>query len=102
VRRLGKGPVRPIVPASERIELLEALESVDLAIPFADDTPARLVEAVRPDVLAKGGDWAIEAIAGREFVEAHGGVVVNVPLREGFSTTNLEQRIRAGKSALDP
>ena len=101
-RRLGKGAIRPITRDVERAELLEALECVDLAVFFGDDTPARLVEAVAPDVLAKGGDWAVETIAGREFVEARGGQVVNVPLREGFSTTNLEQRIRAGKSALDP
>jgi rfaE bifunctional protein nucleotidyltransferase chain/domain len=101
VRRL-KGPTRPIVPEVERVELLEALESVDLAVVFDDDTPLALIEAVAPDVLVKGGDWAIEAIVGREFVEARGGRVLNIALREGHSTTNLEQRILAGKSALDP
>ena len=101
VRRL-KGPTRPIVPEAERVEVLEALESVDLAIVFDDDTPLRLIEAVAPDVLVKGGDWAIEAIVGREFVESHGGRVLNITVREGHSTSSLEARILAGKRAGDP
>lgn len=100
VRRL-KGPTRPIVPEAERIELLEALACVDLALRFADDTPLALIEAVAPDVLVKGGDWAIEAIVGREFVEARGGRVLNVPLREGLSTSTLVRRLLAGASVLD-
>jgi len=101
VRRL-KGPKRPIIPQDERAELLAALACVDLTVLFDDDTPARLIEAVRPDVLAKGGDWALERIVGREFVEANGGRVVAVPLREGLSTSVLVERILKGKSALDP
>jgi D-beta-D-heptose 7-phosphate kinase/D-beta-D-heptose 1-phosphate adenosyltransferase len=101
VRRI-KGPERPIHHEADRIELLSALECVDLVVPFDDDTPARLVEAVRPSVLVKGGDWALDRIVGREFVEARGGRVVNVPLREGLSTSVLIDRIRAGLSALDP
>ena len=96
VRRLGKGPHRPLVPAPDRVAVLEALRPVDLVVVFDDDTPERLIREVRPDVLAKGGDWAIEAIAGREFVEAHGGRVVSVPLRAGFSTRSLVERIRSG------
>ena len=69
--------------------------------PFADDTPLALIEAVAPDVLVKGGDWAIESIVGREVVEARGGRVLNVPLRVGLSTTALERRIAEGRSALD-
>jgi len=101
VRRL-KGPTRPIVPGVERAELLEALACVDLAALFEDDTPLALIEAVAPDVLVKGGDWAVENIVGREFVEARGGRVLNIRLREGLSTTALVERILAGKSALDP
>jgi len=101
VRRL-KGPERPLQPEDERAEVLAALECVDLVVIFGDDTPLRLIEAVAPDVLAKGGDWALEEIVGREFVEARGGRVVRVPLREGLSTTSLIDRIVAGKSALDP
>lgn len=101
VRRL-KGPARPIVPGDERAELLGALACVDAVVLFDDDTPERLIREVRPDVLVKGGDWAVERIVGREFVESLGGRVVNVPLRAGWSTSALVERILAGKSALDP
>jgi D-beta-D-heptose 7-phosphate kinase/D-beta-D-heptose 1-phosphate adenosyltransferase len=100
VRRL-KGPARPIVVAADRAALLEALACVDLAVIFDDDTPARLIEAVRPDVLVKGGDWVVEQIVGREFVESHGGRVLSIPLRKGCGTTALVERIREGKSALE-
>jgi D-beta-D-heptose 7-phosphate kinase/D-beta-D-heptose 1-phosphate adenosyltransferase len=100
VRRL-KGETRPILTEADRVELLEALECVDLAIVFADDTPLALIEAVAPQVLVKGGDWAVEAIVGREFVESHGGRVLNLPIREGHSTSTLVARILEGKSALD-
>ena len=101
VRRL-KGPARPIVGQDDRRALVAALRSVDLAIVFEEDTPLRLIREVAPDVLVKGGDWAVEHIVGREFVEGRGGRVLNVPLSEGLSTTNLAERIAAGKSALDP
>jgi D-beta-D-heptose 7-phosphate kinase/D-beta-D-heptose 1-phosphate adenosyltransferase len=101
VRRL-KGAERPLVPEDERVELLGALAAVDLALVFADDTPLALIEAVRPDVLVKGGDWAVDQIVGRAFVESYGGRVLNVPLRDGLSTTALVERVRAGKGALDP
>jgi D-beta-D-heptose 7-phosphate kinase/D-beta-D-heptose 1-phosphate adenosyltransferase len=96
-----KGPSRPIVPEEERRELLAALACVDLAVIFHDDTPAALIEAVRPDVLVKGGDWSLDRIVGREFVESYGGKVLNVPVREGLSTSNLVARIVAGRSARD-
>ena len=101
VRRL-KGADRPLVPEREREELLEALECVDLVVSFDEDTPERLIAEVAPDVLVKGGDWQVERIAGRELVEARGGLVLNVPLREGLSTTALLERIRAGRSAIEP
>jgi D-beta-D-heptose 7-phosphate kinase/D-beta-D-heptose 1-phosphate adenosyltransferase len=100
VRRL-KGPERPILPEAERRELVTALRCVDLAVLFGEDTPARIIEQVAPDVLVKGGDWAIDKIVGREFVEARGGRVLTIPVRAGHSTTLLLERIRAGKSALD-
>ncbi len=101
VQRL-KGPSRPLIPEHERAELLVALESVDMVAIFGDDTPLALIEEVAPDVLAKGGDWALDRIVGRAFVEARGGSVVSVRLREGRSTTTIVERILAGKSALDP
>lgn len=100
VRRL-KGPTRPILPEDERMEFLRALECVDLVLAFEDDTPLRLIEAVAPDVLVKGGDWPVESIVGREVVESRGGRVLSIPLREGFGTSNRIERILAGKSALD-
>lgn len=101
VRRL-KGPERPILPEQERQELVSALRCVDLAVLFGEDTPARIIEQVAPDVLVKGGDWALDKIVGREFVEARGGRVLTIAVREGHSTTRLVERIRAGRSALDP
>lgn len=101
VRRL-KGPSRPIVGERDRVALIAALACVDLALLFEDDTPLALIEAVAPDVLAKGADYALEQIVGRESVEARGGRVERVALREGLSSSTLIERIRAGRSALDP
>jgi D-beta-D-heptose 7-phosphate kinase/D-beta-D-heptose 1-phosphate adenosyltransferase len=93
VRRL-KGPGRPILTASERAEVLAALAAVDHVIAFDEDTPRALVAALRPDVLVKGSDWALDDIAGREEVEAHGGRVVRMELVAGVSTSELIARIR--------
>jgi D-beta-D-heptose 7-phosphate kinase/D-beta-D-heptose 1-phosphate adenosyltransferase len=99
VRRL-KGPTRPIVPETERAELIAALDCVDLTAIFDQDTPLEIIRAVAPDVLAKGADWAADAIVGREFVESRGGRVVRIPVREGLSTSALVRRIVEGRSAL--
>jgi rfaE bifunctional protein nucleotidyltransferase chain/domain len=79
--------------------VLEALRAVQRVVVFEDDTPERLIREVKPDVLAKGGDWSIERIVGREFVESYGGRVVSIPLRDGFSTSALIERIRTGRAA---
>jgi len=100
-RRL-KGPSRPIVAAADRVAVLEALAAVDLAVVFEEDTPERLIRAIEPDVLVKGGDWALDAIVGRDFVEARGGSVRVIPVRSGHGTSRLVERIRAGRSALEP
>ncbi len=100
-RRL-KGPSRPIVAAEDRVRVLEALAVVDLVLTFDEDTPERLIEAVAPDVLVKGGDWPPERIVGRALVEARGGRVLSIPLRPGYGTSVLAARIAAGKSALEP
>jgi rfaE bifunctional protein nucleotidyltransferase chain/domain len=93
VRRL-KGRERPVVGERERAFVLAGLESVDYVVLFEEDTPLRLITAVRPRVLVKGGDWPVERIVGREAVEAGGGRVVSLPLLPGYSTTALIQRIR--------
>lgn len=98
VRRL-KGPGRPIVPLAERMELLAGLRAVGHVVPFAEPTPARLIEALRPDVLVKGGDYRADRIVGRDVVRAAGGRVVVVPLRRGRSTTDLIARARAAARA---
>lgn len=95
VRRL-KGPDRPLVPERDRALLLLALRSVDLACIFPEDTPLELIRVVRPDILAKGGDYRPEEVVGREVVEAHGGSVRIVPFRPGHSTSRLIERLRDG------
>lgn len=96
VRRL-KGASRPIVALDDRAVLLRALSCVDLVVAFDDDTPLRLIEAVQPDVLVKGADYAVADIVGREVVEARGGRVTTVALREGLSSSAIIERIKAGR-----
>lgn len=95
VRRLDKAPDRPIVPEAQRAEVLAALGCVDFVTVFDESDPLQLIMAVQPDILVKGGDWAIDRIVGREIVEARGGVVQTIPLVPGMSTTGLLQRIRS-------
>jgi len=94
VRRM-KGPDRPLVPARERMETLGALESVDWVVPFREDTPLSLIRALRPDVLAKGGDWSLDQIVGRGEVEGWGGRVVRLRRVPGLSTSRLIERARS-------
>jgi D-beta-D-heptose 7-phosphate kinase/D-beta-D-heptose 1-phosphate adenosyltransferase len=101
VRRL-KGPERPLVPARQRMEVVAALECVDWVTAFHADTPLALIRAVRPDVLAKGGDWALDAIVGREVVEAAGGRVVRLREVPGVRTTGLLERARGPKRRRRP
>lgn len=95
VQALDKAPDRPIVPEAQRAEVLAALDCVDFVVIFDESDPLKLITAVQPDVLVKGGDWAIDRIIGREIVEARGGVVKTIPLVPGHSTTGLLQRIRS-------
>jgi rfaE bifunctional protein nucleotidyltransferase chain/domain len=97
VRRLGKGEDRPINPQAARGELLLALRCVDAVAVFDEATPLELLHLVRPDVLVKGADYAGREVVGRELVEGYGGRVELVPLVEGYSTSSLVQRIRAGR-----
>jgi len=88
-----KGEKRPINSQQERAEALAALESVDFVTIFSEPDPYKVISALQPDVLVKGGDWPIEEIIGRDVVEARGGRVVNVPFVEGQSTTGIIERI---------
>ncbi len=94
IRGLNKGTGRPIVPESQRAEVLAALACVDYVILFDEPDPGRLVADLQPDVLVKGGDWGLDQIVGREIVEAHGGVVKTIPLVPGISTTALVEKIK--------
>jgi len=95
VREL-KGPGRPVLPESERAEILAALESVDAVVVFNELTPREIISTLLPDVLVKGGDWAGDEIIGREEVEAAGGRVVSVPVVPGYSTSAILEKIRQG------
>jgi D-beta-D-heptose 7-phosphate kinase / D-beta-D-heptose 1-phosphate adenosyltransferase len=92
IRRL-KGDKRPIIPETDRLAVLEELESIDYLLPFDDDTPLRLIQSILPDVLVKGADYAKEQVVGWDVVEAHGGTVALAPLVDGRSTSGLIQRI---------
>ena len=88
-----KGPSRPIAKEESRAMVLAALGFVDRVVIFDDDTPAKLIELVKPDILVKGGDYTRDNIVGADFVESYGGTVTTIPLVEGESTTNLVNRM---------
>lgn len=95
VRRQGKGDDRPINPELDRLMVLAALESVSMVVLFDADTPLDLILACRPDVLAKGGDWAVENIVGAREVQGWGGSVHSIPFLHDRSTTSLLKKIRS-------
>jgi rfaE bifunctional protein nucleotidyltransferase chain/domain len=94
VRRLGKGPDRPINREGDRAAILAALESVDLVVVFDEDTPYRLIEAVRPDVIVKGGDYDMDELAESKLVRSWGGSAIAIPFVHERSTTATLARIR--------
>ena len=96
-RSLGKGTGRPFVPAADRARLLAALAAVDRVVLFGDATPAAVIEALRPDVLVKGGDYSRDTVVGASFVENRGGRVALIPLIPDRSTTSLVERIRESR-----
>jgi len=95
VKSLNKAPDRPIVGEAQRAEVVAALACVDYVVIFPEPDPLKLITALQPDVLVKGGDWSVDRIIGREVVEGRGGTVKTIPLVPGMSTTALIQRIRA-------
>ena len=94
VRGLDKGPERPINCLDDRMAVLAALRCVDAVMPFSDPTPIRLIEAARPDVLVKGGDWSPDKIVGAKEVRAWGGSVHSIPFRFDRSTSRVVKKIR--------
>lgn len=90
-----KGPGRPVQDESARAIVLASLNSVDLVVPFADDTPVALIEGLRPDVLVKGKDYQVHEIAGADFVQSYGGRVVLIDLVQGHSTTGIVDKLRS-------
>lgn len=94
VRRLGKGPERPLVPEAARARVLAGLAAVDCVVLFDEDTPLALITALGPDILVKGADYALGEIVGADVVQARGGRVVRVPIVPGFSTTSIVERLR--------
>ncbi|WP_035061367.1 D-glycero-beta-D-manno-heptose 1-phosphate adenylyltransferase [Andreprevotia chitinilytica] len=94
VKSLGKGDDRPINPLENRAAVIAALESVSLVTWFDADTPYELITAIKPDILVKGGDWAVDKIVGAAEVMAWGGHVHSIPFLFQTSTTQTLKRIR--------
>ena len=92
VRRL-KGPTRPVRGEADRAYVLAALECVNVVVVFGDDTPLELIEALKPDVIAKGGDYTIDTIVGAREAKSWGGEAVVIPLTPGHSTTSIIEKL---------
>ena len=88
-----KGANRPVLPETDRVELIGAMEMVDYVIVFDEPDPYKLIAAIKPDILAKGGDWSAEKIIGADVVEQAGGRVVVIPYLKGFSSSEIIERI---------
>jgi rfaE bifunctional protein nucleotidyltransferase chain/domain len=95
VKMLGKGDDRPINSEADRQALLAALESVDMTVLFAEQTPVSLIEKIRPDVYVKGGDYEIDALAETRLVKTWGGKAIAIPFLYERSTTSLLGKIRS-------
>src|SRR5581483_5875545 len=87
--RALKGPSRPVISHGHRAALLAGLACVDVVVVFVEERPESLVRHLAPDILAKGSDYAVEQIAGAEFVKNRGGKVITLPLVPGLSTTDI-------------
>ena len=92
IRRI-KGEKRPIVPQDMRARVLSSLKPVDYVVIFEEDTPFELIKRVKPHILVKGGDWKLENIVGREFVESYGGVVKTIPFEYDISTSKIIEKV---------
>lgn len=95
VRRLGKGPERPINSLEDRAAVIAALRCVDGVLSFSEDTPVELIRSLQPDIHVKGGDYDPETLPETPVVRAYGGKVVVIPLLEGRSTTAIVKKMRS-------
>jgi len=93
-RTLNKGPGRPFNRQDDRALLVSQLKPVDITVIFDQPTPAELIEALQPDIVVKGGDYAPDKVVGKDTVENRGGKVVIIPLSAGFSTTSIANKIK--------
>ncbi len=89
-----KGLKRPIIPQEMRAYLLDSLKPVDFVVIFDEETPIELIKAIKPDILVKGGDWDIDKIVGKDFVESYGGKVITIPFKFDISTTKIIEMIK--------
>jgi len=96
IRRI-KGNDRPINNEKDRAVVVSALECIDYVVLFGEDTPLRLIKTLKPDILVKGSDWAIDEIVGKDVLDAYGGKVKRVKLVQGRSTTNVIDKIKKAK-----
>ena len=94
VKKLEKGANRPIQNENDRAMILSSLQFVEAITIFSEDTPLELIKAIQPDVLVKGGDWKENEIVGADVVNAKGGIVTTIPFVDGYSTSNIEKRIK--------
>lgn len=85
--------LRPIIPLGDRVSVIAALESVTLVTWFDDETPQKVIEIVRPEVLVKGGDWSAENIVGGDFVKSYKGSVISIPINYKRSTTDIIAKV---------
>lgn len=95
IKKLNKGASRPIQNDKDRALILSSVQFVDAIISFEEDTPYNLIKAIQPDVLAKGGDWKEDQIVGADIVKARGGFVTSIPFVDGYSTTQIEKKVKA-------
>jgi D-beta-D-heptose 7-phosphate kinase/D-beta-D-heptose 1-phosphate adenosyltransferase len=93
--RALKGKARPVNNERDRAYVLSALPFVDYITVFGESTPEKLIRMLKPDILAKGGDWRLSDIVGSDFVRSRGGRVARIPFVKGYSTTSLIRKMRA-------
>ena len=94
-KRLGKGPGRPLNNEADRAALIAALASTDMVTWFDEDTPLEIIDALRPDIIVKGGDYDMQLLKEAQLVQSYGGQALALSFVDGYSTTALVQKIRA-------